>query len=94
MQLPPPNGFGLHFMHGRLWEWCRDTYDRDFYRSRAAHGLDPVNTADSNVKALRGGSWKSVASDCRSARRMAGAAFMQYEDAGFRPVWSFYPIKD
>jgi formylglycine-generating enzyme required for sulfatase activity len=91
----PPNGFGLYFMYGGiLWEWCWDTYDRDFYRSPAASGLDPVNKSDSNTKVLRGGSWKSVAADCRSARRMAGAAFMQYEDAGFRPVWSFYPTKD
>jgi formylglycine-generating enzyme required for sulfatase activity len=92
--VPRPNGFGLYIMHGSFWEWCRDTYDRDFYQSPAASGLDPVNLADSNVKVLRGGSWKSVPADCRSARRMAGVAFMQYEDTGFRPVWSFYPMQD
>jgi formylglycine-generating enzyme required for sulfatase activity len=81
-------------MHGVLWEWCRDTYDHDFYRSPAASCLDPVNKSDSNTKVLRGGSWMSIAADCRSARRMAGVAFMQYEDSGFRPVWSFYPMKD
>jgi formylglycine-generating enzyme required for sulfatase activity len=90
-------------MHGSLWEWCRDSYDRDFYRTRAACGLDPVNKADSNTKVLRGGSWKSIAADWRSARRMEGPAFLEgdgtvqpidYDDAGFRPVWSFYPTKD
>jgi formylglycine-generating enzyme required for sulfatase activity len=88
------NGFGLYFMHGIQWDWCRDTYDRDFYRSPAASGLDPVNNTDSNTKVLRGGSWKSTAADCRPARRMAGVAFIQYGDSGFRPVWSFYPTKD
>jgi formylglycine-generating enzyme required for sulfatase activity len=91
---PPPNGFGLYIMHGSFWEWCRDTYDRDFYRTPKASGVDPVNASDSNAKVLRGGSWKSVAADCRSARRMAGTAFLEYADTAFRPVWSFYPSKD
>jgi formylglycine-generating enzyme required for sulfatase activity len=90
----PPNCFGLYSMHGSLWEWCQDTYECDFYRSPKASGIDPVNDSDSNIKVLRGGSWNSIAADCRSARRMAGVAFIPYEDSGFRPVWSFYPMKD
>jgi formylglycine-generating enzyme required for sulfatase activity len=63
--LAPANSFGLYGMHNGLWEWCRDTYHPEFYRSCAGSSVDPVNASECNTKALRGG-------PC--AQRMAGTA--------------------
>ncbi|MBP8130670.1 MAG: SUMF1/EgtB/PvdO family nonheme iron enzyme [Candidatus Hydrogenedentes bacterium] len=63
----PSNAWGLHDMHGNIWEWCSDWYDSDFYAKSPAR--DPENTAKSGARVLRGGSWYSNPWYCRSAIR-------------------------
>ena len=49
-----PNGFGLHNVHGNVWEWCQDLHDLAFYASSA--GSDPVNDRpESGNRVSRGG---------------------------------------
>ena len=54
----PPNSFGLYDMHGNVWEWCLDDWQRE-YNNRSLDGGAWFSDDDSHEggKCLRGGSW-------------------------------------
>ena len=63
--LKKSNPFGLHDMHGDVWEWCRDGWQREL-----PGGKDPLAIASDPHRVIRGGSWfDSTARLCRSAMR-------------------------
>jgi len=80
------NPFGLHDMHGNVWEWCEDVWDAEFYGSEAAAGPDPVAVAGSVWRILRGGSWNYPSGRGRSAERGQAAASGRGWNIGVRVV--------
>jgi formylglycine-generating enzyme required for sulfatase activity len=78
----PKNAFGLHDMHGNVWEWVQDCY-RDSYRGAPTDG-SAVVSADCSLRVLRGGSWNYFPQLLRSAYRYATAPDVRLDIAGFR----------
>jgi formylglycine-generating enzyme required for sulfatase activity len=59
------NAWGLHDMHGNVWELVQDWYGT--YASAAV--TDPQGPRSGPCRVLRGGSWRYDARGCRSANR-------------------------
>merc|ERR1712192_8150 len=82
--------FGLRHMAGNVLNWCRDTYDADFYTSVAASLPDPCNYAEVAMgvprKSERGGSWVETAGVARSSYRRGRTADGMGRCLGFRCV--------
>ena len=76
------NAFGLHDVHGNVWEWVQDCY--------GSYGNAPSNGSASevggcSVSVLRGGSWVNGPGSLRSAYRGRGArAYDRHDVIGFR----------
>jgi formylglycine-generating enzyme required for sulfatase activity/uncharacterized caspase-like protein len=81
----PSNAFGLHDMHGNVWEWCLD-HRHDTYEGAPTDGSAWTTGGDESVRVLRGGSWVNYPWYCRSALRDWGARDFQNGVIGFRVV--------
>jgi len=58
------NAWGLHDMHGNVWEWCND-----WYESELCGGVDPRGANSGTSRVIRGGSWFNFTDECRAANR-------------------------
>ena len=59
----PANAWGLHDMHGNVFQWCQDWYG-DYPQKEA---VDPKGPEKGEYRVLRGGSWDLTPDGCRSA---------------------------
>jgi len=79
----PSNAFGLHDMHGNLWEWCEDAWATD-YTGAPADGSARTSADESISRVLRGGSWDDLPQDLRSAQRDVSRPGSRSSYLGFR----------
>lgn len=75
-----PNAWGLHDMHGNVWEWCWN-WSAD-YPDRFA--TDPRGPDSGVGRVIRGGAWDTSARGCRSANHNAAVPQKRTELIGFR----------
>ena len=79
-----PNGFGLHDMHGNVYEWCVDQYVETY-------GATASETRDTVTYVRRGGSWAVPPKHCRSAFRGNASSEKRRNDVGLRVVMDVKP---
>ena|SRR5438067_11854974 len=79
----PPNRFGLHDMHGNVWEWTEDCWTDEYAADAPVNG-SPHLTANCGGRVLRGGSWEDYPGDIRAAARVGSSAEEPSWSDGFR----------
>ena len=77
-----PNAFGLHDMHGNVWEWTEDCWNEN-YNGAPSDG-SVWSAGDCSRRVLRGGSWLLDPQFLRSAFRNWSSASSRLYLLGFR----------
>ena len=73
----PANAWGVHDMHGNVWEWCEAPVDAT---------ATAQSSEDDALGVMRGGSWNNHPRACRSASRFLRPRHSRLDITGFRVV--------
>ena len=76
------NAWGLHDMHGNVWEWVEDCLNESYVG--APGDGSAWRSGDCRRRVCRGGSWSSDAGDLRSADRNWSTRSNRLINLGFR----------
>ena len=85
----PANAWGLHDLHGNVWEWVEDCY-HDNYAGAPTDG-SPWTQGSCQKRVLRGGSWYFYPRNLRCAYRYRSGSNIQGYDFGFRVARTLTP---
>ncbi len=85
----PANPWGLHDMHGNVWEWVQDCWN-DSYNGAPADG-SAWDRGNCSGKIVRGGSWYRSPQVLRASIRWGTPADDRGSTLGFRVARTFTP---
>jgi len=86
------NEFGLHDMHGNVWEWVGDCWHNRYDRA-PDNGRSWTNRCyDKNGRVIRGGSWDYNTHDLRVSNRTSRGVDTPNPDTGFRVARALLPL--
>jgi formylglycine-generating enzyme required for sulfatase activity len=80
-----PNAWGLHDMHGNVWEWCQDEWHGN-YQGAPVDGSAWQEAESTGSRVLRGGSWCNLPDLLAAAFRNSHVPALRDNDIGFRVV--------
>ena len=83
------NAWGLHDVHGNVWEWVADCWN-DSYTGAPADG-SAWERGNCSRRVLRGGSWYFRPRSLRSANRIRYTTGSRYLNVGFRIARTLTP---
>jgi formylglycine-generating enzyme required for sulfatase activity len=78
------NQWGLHDVHGNVWEWVSDWY-ADCHSGTPP--IDPIGPSTGSSRVLRGGSWGNAGVHLRSSYRRSSDPACRSNDYGFRVLF-------
>jgi formylglycine-generating enzyme required for sulfatase activity len=79
-----PNAWGLYDLHGKVSEWCQDSYGRSYYQN--SPGTDPQGPNSGQGHVLRGSSLGYFPGLRSAASRDAAPGDSNYQHRSFRVV--------
>jgi formylglycine-generating enzyme required for sulfatase activity len=85
-----PNAFGLHDMHGNVWEWVEDGWHPS-YDGAPMDGSQWAQGGDETFRIVRGGSWRNEPDLLRAAARARRNAHVRFDTLGFRVARTLGP---